>query len=163
MNEWVYITALDVLNKILGYVLSLSISFKMVSSDIWCCCCCCFVSGSLKCELITFFKIVFCFLCKFGIGGACAVCNYDLLHTFPKFHTYNTTNTLCNPWTAWKSDRATKIIVTLLFNDGFEKKKNSYWRCLYSLLRYSILWVILIHFFPGKIPEVRARSFWLTL
>ena len=38
-------------------------------------------------------------------------------------HAYNTTNTICNPWTAWKSDRATKTIVTLLFNDGFEERK----------------------------------------
>ena len=66
---------------------------------------------------------VFCFLRKFGIGGACAVCNYDLLHAFPDYHVHNTTDTICNPWTAWKSDRATKIIVTLLFNDGFEKRK----------------------------------------
>ena len=32
----------------------------------------------------------------------------------------------CNPWTASKSDRATKIIVTLLFNDGFQKCTNSF-------------------------------------
>ena len=32
---------------------------------------------------------------------------------------------ICNPWTASKSERATKIIVTLLFNDGFQKRKNS--------------------------------------
>ena len=37
----------------------------------------------------------------------------------------NTTNALCNPWTASKFDRATKIILTLLFKDGFQKFKNS--------------------------------------
>ena len=33
-------------------------------------------------------------------------------------------NAIGNPWTASKSDCATKIIVTLLFNDGFQKRKN---------------------------------------
>ena len=82
-----------------------------------------FFSSRLKFELIMFFQLVFCFLYKFGIGGACAVFNYDLLHAFPDYNAYNTTNTICNPWTASKSDRATKIIVTSLFNDGFEKRK----------------------------------------
>ena len=59
------IIALDVLNKILGYVLGLSISFKIVGSDI---CCSFFFSGRFKYDLIRFFQLVFCFLCKFWIG-----------------------------------------------------------------------------------------------
>ena len=39
-----------------------------------------------------------------------------------------------------------KIIVTLLFNDGFDKKKTSYWSCLYPLLRYYSL-------FPKKFQK----------
>ena len=56
LNEWVSIIALDVLNRVLGY--GLSISFKMTCCDIWwwCYCCCCF-SGRLKCELTMFFPI----------------------------------------------------------------------------------------------------------
>ena len=33
-------------------------------------------------------------------------------------------NAISNPWTASKSDCATESIVTLLFNDGFQKCKN---------------------------------------
>ena len=78
----------------------------------------------LKCELIRFFQLVFCFLCKFGIGGACAVCNYDLLHAFPDYHAYTIPQTqFAIRGQPEKSDSATKIIVTLLFNDGFEKRK----------------------------------------
>ena len=141
--KWLSILiALDVLNQILGYVLGLSISFKMVGSDIWCSfsflfflffffwycfvfCLFVFFSGRLKCELTRFFQLVF-FVLSVNHGGACAVCN-NFLHVIPDYHACNTTYTIiCNPWTAWQSDRATKIIVTLLLNDGFEKKKGKF-------------------------------------
>ena len=53
--------------------------------------------------------------CYVQCGTVCA--HHDACHT---------THAICNPWTASKSDRATKMIVTLLFNDGFQKFKNSF-------------------------------------
>ena len=151
--KWVSIIAPDVLDKVLGYVLGLSISFIMVSADIWwwwcCCCCCCCFSGRFKYKPNMFFPSVFCFLCKFGIGGACAVSNYDLLHAFRDYHAHNTTDTICNRWTAWKSDRATKIIVTLLLNDGFEKEK-----FLLKLFIHSFeIWCSLCHIISFLVPK----------
>ena len=149
------IIALYFLDKILGYVVSRSISFKMVGPDI----CCSVVvnvvvvfSSRLKYEVIRFFQLVFCFLCKFWIGGACAVWSYDLLHIFPDYHAYNTTNTICNPWTAWKGDRATKIIVTKLCYSMTDLKKDKFLlKLFYALLRYDVLCVVLISFlFPKK-------------
>ena len=61
--------------------------------------------------------------------GLCAVYNYDLLRA-PCVHI--TIMQHYKPWLnlqsvdSFKSDRATKIIVTLLFNDGFQKCKNSF-------------------------------------
>ena len=66
----------------------------------------------------------------------------------------NTTNAICNPWTASKSDRATKIIVTLLFNDGFQKIKNPLWKK-----------VLFVSYQVTFIPEKNSRSrgpFFLT-
>ena len=58
---------------------------------------------------------------------------------------HNTTDTICNPWTAWKSDRATKILVTLLFHDGFEKRKipiktvyTFFWNMMFFVSYYFI-------------------------
>ena len=45
------------------------------------------------------------------------------VNAFPDYNAYNTTNAISNPRTAWKSDRATKIIVTLVFHNWFEKRK----------------------------------------
>ena len=56
--------------------------------------------------------IMFCYV---QCGTVCA--HHDACHT---------THAIRNPWTASKSDRATKMIVTLLFNDGFQKFKNSF-------------------------------------
>ena len=63
----------------------------------------------------------------------------------------------------WKSDRATKIVVTSLFNDGFEKRKTPI-EAVYALF-WDIIFFVSYQFIyvPEKIPEVRARSFWLTL
>ena len=75
------------------------------------------------------------FSLQIGIAGACAVCNYDLLHVFPDYHAYNTTNTFAIRGQLEKMTAPLKIIVTSLFNDGFKKK--SYWNCLCPLLRYN--------------------------
>ena len=148
-----------------------------------------FFSGRLKYELIRFFfHLVFNFLCKFGIRGACAVCNYDLLHAFPDYHAYNTKGRLQNPTAGWpavlsgsgrlslfrtiktgrnrtetpvnrrlgfeavpntqfairgqleKSDRATKLIVILIFNDGFERRKIAI-EAVYTLFWDTIFFV----------------------
>ena len=62
----------------------------------------------------------------FGIMGVCTVYNYDLLRVLRVHITMHAlvANAISNPWTASKSDCTTKIIVTLLFNDGFPKCKN---------------------------------------
>ena len=56
--------------------------------------------------------------------------NYDLLcalsHDICTTRLSNTTNVIGNPWTGLKSDGVTKMIVTLLFNDGFLKFKNPF-------------------------------------
>ena len=70
-----------------------------------------------------FFPSVFCFLCKFGMVEHVQFAIMICVHAISDYHAHNTTDTICNPWTAWKSDRVTKIIVTLLFNDEFEKRK----------------------------------------
>ena len=103
----------------------------------------CFVfNGRLKRELISFFFcfVLFCFVFStnllfsllFGIIGLCSVFNYDWLCVLAVglcVHTSrscNTTKAFYNPRTASKSDHVTKIIVTLLMKDGFQKCKNSF-------------------------------------
>ena len=58
--------------------------------------------------------------------GVCTVYNYDLLRVLCVHITMHAlvANAISNPLTASKSDCTTKIIVTLLFNDGFPKCKN---------------------------------------
>ena len=69
---------------------------------------------------------ILCFLCKFGIGEhAQFVIIIIIMICYTHFpiimHTITQTK-FAIPWTAWKSDHDIKIIVTLLFNDGFETK-----------------------------------------
>ena len=71
----------------------------------------------------------------------------------------HTINAINNPWTASKCDRATEIIVTLLFNDGFQKLKNSVKADEILFEKKYYLCHIKFRLFPKKIPEVGARSF----
>ena len=123
----------------------------------------CLFDGRLKSELIRFFKLIFCplFYLEFGYVQftiwlvTCIVCaHYDAC---------NTVNAIFNPWTASKSDHATKIIVTFLFNDGFQKCRNSFTAEEILFGKWYYLYYIKWFLLPKKNPEVRARSFWLTL
>ena len=84
-----------------------------------------------------------------------------LITRISEYHAYNITNTICHPWTAWKSDSVTKIIVTLLFNDGFEKRKISVEAV------YTLFWdiIFLFHIDSLLFPKKKSRStdpFFLT-
>ena len=82
-------------------------------------------SGSLKCELINYsFVLSVIYLKSWAyVQFTIMTCYVYCVHAHHDAH--NITNANCNPWTASISDRATKIIVTLLFNDGIQKFKNS--------------------------------------
>ena len=92
-----------------------------------------FFSSGIKLKVCTYqiFPLIFCFLCyTFRImEGYAKLTIYDLLRALcvcTHHNACNTTNAICNPWTASKSDCATKIIVTLSISDGFQKiLKNS--------------------------------------
>ena len=134
-TEWVNNIALDILNNLNSWIclrltffqlwaITPDVLFLFVCLFVYFCFCFCFFvfySGSLKSELIRVFQINFCSLLFIWNNGStrslwlvtCTVCC-----------ACSTTNEICNPWTASKSDRATKIIVTLLFKDGFQKCKN---------------------------------------
>ena len=120
-----------------------------------------FFSGRFKCDIIRVFQLVFCFFKYIWGRGSCAVCHYDLLHAFPRLsciqhHKHNLQSV----------DSLKKWLCHLNYcNFAFQrriwKKKNSNWSCLYLLLRYNILCVILIHFCSRK----KSRStcpFFLT-
>ena len=126
-TEWVNNIALDILNNLNSWIcfrltFFFNYSYNTRCSFVVVFVLFCFVfSGSLKSELIRVFQINFCSL--LFIWNRVSTRSLWLV-TCTVCCACSTTNEICNPWTASKSDRATKIIVTLLFNDGFQKCKN---------------------------------------
>ena len=116
----------------------------------------CFFNDRLKCDIIRCFQI-FCslFYLELWKYAQFTIMKVQCRTVCALHDACNTAHAICSPWTASKSDRATKIIVTLLFSDRFQKNLKILLQLMKSFLGKSTSCVISSN--PKKIQEVGAR------